>query len=83
MTLGELAADNFSETAHCEEALATGAAGTVYLCHPFIVHSAQPNRGSAPRMMAQPALLPRGELDPALPPSPVQVAIRRACGLDL
>lgn len=83
MTLGELAADNFSASEHCEEALATGPAGTVYLCHPFVVHSAQPNRGVHPRFIAQPPLLPRGEFDPALPPSPVQVAIRRACGLDL
>lgn len=80
MTLGELAADGFAATAHCEEALATGPAGTVYLCHPFVVHSAQPNRGSRPRFLAQPALLPpHGELDGSLPPSPVQIAIRRAC----
>ena len=26
-------------------------------------------------------MLPKGEFDPALPPSPVQVAIRQACGL--
>jgi hypothetical protein len=30
----------------------------VYLCHPFIVHSAQPHRGKTPRFMAQPPLLP-------------------------
>lgn len=81
MTLAELAADNFSTTEHCEEALATGPAGTVYLCHPFLVHSAQPHRGTRPRFMAQPPLLPRTAFDPSLPPSPVQLAIRRACGL--
>ena len=27
-------------TAHCPEVLATGEAGTVYLCHPFLVHAA-------------------------------------------
>lgn len=81
MTLGELAADGFASTAGCNEVLATGAAGTVYLCHPFLVHSAQPNRRGRPRFMAQPPLLPRGDFDPALPPSPVQLAIRRACGL--
>lgn len=43
-------------TAHCEEVLATGSAGTVYLCHPFIVHAAQPHRGSEPRFLAQPCL---------------------------
>lgn len=39
-------------------ALATGRAGDVFLCHPFLVHAAQPNRGSEPRFMAQPPLLP-------------------------
>jgi hypothetical protein len=38
------------------EVLATGNAGTVYLCHPFIVHGAQPHHGSTPRFLAQPAL---------------------------
>ncbi|GGA81170.1 hypothetical protein GCM10011385_39300 [Nitratireductor aestuarii] len=83
LTLGELAADGFASTAGCEEVLATGEAGTVYLCHPFLVHSAQPHRGTRPRFMAQPALLPKGEFDPALPPSPVQIAIRRAIGMEL
>jgi hypothetical protein len=32
--------------------------GTVYLCHPFLVHAAQIHRGSQPRFMAQPPLLP-------------------------
>jgi hypothetical protein len=82
LSLGELAADGFASTATCDEVLATGAAGTVYLCHPFIVHAAQPHRGTTPRFMAQPPLLPRAPFDPALPPSPVQIAIRRACGLD-
>jgi len=59
MSLVELAANGFVETAHREEVLATGAAGTVYLCHPFLVHAAQPHRGTTPRFLAQPALLPR------------------------
>ena len=37
---------------------ATGKAGTVFLCHPFLVHAAQPHRGERPRFMAQPPLLP-------------------------
>lgn len=41
------------------EVAATGQAGTVYLCHPFLVHAAQPHHGTAPRFMAQPPLLPR------------------------
>ena len=30
-------------------AYATGSAGDVYLCHPFLVHAAQSHRGTAPR----------------------------------
>lgn len=59
LTLRELAADGFDQTAHCPEVLATGEAGTVYLCHPFLVHAAQVHRGVNPRFMAQPPLLPR------------------------
>lgn len=40
--------------------LAVGAAGTVYLCHPLLVHAAQAHRGRSPKIMAQPALLPAG-----------------------
>jgi hypothetical protein len=79
-TLRQLSADSYASTEDCEVELATGAAGTVYLCHPFLVHAAQPHRGQRPRFMAQPPLLPRGEFDPALAPSPVQIAIRRTCG---
>ncbi|MGK9237098.1 phytanoyl-CoA dioxygenase family protein [Inquilinus limosus] len=82
-TLRQLSAGGYRSTEDCEVELATGTAGTVYLCHPFLVHAAQPHRGRRPRFMAQPPLLPRGEFDPALPPSPVQVAIRQACGLTL
>lgn len=35
---------------------ATGSAGTVYLCHPFLVHAAQDHRGQTPKFMAQPPL---------------------------
>ena len=66
------------------ETLATGAAGTVYLCHPFLLHSAQPHRGKEPRFMAQPPLFPatplqlQGENQEY---SPVESAIRLALGL--
>ena len=40
------------------ETSATGAAGTVFLCHPFLVHAAQPHRGLTPRFLAQPPLVP-------------------------
>lgn len=80
-TLRQLASEDWVSTEDCEVELATGAAGTVYLCHPFLVHAAQPHRGTQPRFMAQPPLLPKRAFDPALPPSPVQIAIRQACGL--
>ncbi|MDE3247382.1 MAG: phytanoyl-CoA dioxygenase family protein [Bacteroidota bacterium] len=35
---------------------ATGSAGTVYLCHPFLVHAAQDHQGHQPKFMAQPPL---------------------------
>jgi len=63
------------------QALATGEAGTVFLCHPFLIHAAQPHHGSTPRFMAQPPLHPResfrldredGDY------SPVEIAIRQA-----
>ncbi len=63
------------------EVLATGAAGTVYLCHPFVLHAAQPHRGSAPRFMAQPPLLPKVPLCLERADgdySPVEAAIRLA-----
>ena len=77
LTLGELAADGFTGSAECAEVLATGKAGTVYLCHPFLVHAAQPHRGTWPRFMAQPPLLPWQELSVA-GSSPVEQAIAEA-----
>ncbi len=58
LTLGELAADGFATSAQRPVVTATGEAGTVYLCHPFLVHGAQPHRGRRPRFLAQPPLLP-------------------------
>ncbi len=46
-----------------EEIVATGKAGTVYLCHPFIVHAAQNHRGTTPKFMAQPPLLTRNDFN--------------------
>jgi hypothetical protein len=45
------------------EVNATGTAGTVFLCHPFLVHAAQPHRGVTPRFFAQPPLYPRLPLE--------------------
>jgi|SRR5690606_20784803 len=81
LSLRELAANGFAESAERPEALATGEAGTVYLCHPFLVHAAQPHRGTRPRFIAQPPLLPTSELVLDRPKgdySPVELAVRRA-----
>lgn len=56
---------------------ATGRAGDVFLCHPFIVHTATwPHRGTTARMMAQPGIevLDGFALDGS-DPSPVAQAI--------
>jgi hypothetical protein len=68
---------------HRPVVLATGKAGDVFLCHPFLVHAAQPNHGTAPRFMAQPPLYPAVPLelersDGAY--SPVESAIRQGLG---
>jgi hypothetical protein len=61
------------------ETTATGEVGDVYLCHPFLVHSAQPHRGTTPRFMAQPPLLPIRDLDLASDtPSAIAAPIVRA-----
>jgi len=54
-------AENLHALPERDEALATGKAGTVYLCHPFIVHGAQGHKGTEPRFMAQPPLLIKGD----------------------
>lgn len=46
-----------------KEALATGKAGTVYLCHPFLVHAAQDHHGTSPKFMAQPPLLTKKDFN--------------------
>jgi hypothetical protein len=78
VSLRALAADRFASTASCAEATATGPAGTVYLCHPFVVHAAQPHRGTRPRFMAQPPLHPARPYDVIGGASPVERAIREA-----
>ncbi len=83
LTLRELAATGFAESADRPEVLATGSPGTVYLCHPFLVHAAQPHRGTRPRFMAQPPLQPSSPLALDRPDgdySPVEIAIRNAIG---
>jgi hypothetical protein len=83
LSLREISADGYASTAHLPEVLATGTAGTVYLCHPFLVHAAQRHRGTRVKFMAQPPLplpaplvLNRAGGDY----SAVEIAIRRALG---
>ncbi|MFC4946281.1 phytanoyl-CoA dioxygenase family protein [Pseudonocardia sp. GCM10023141] len=75
----ELAQVAVPASEHRPVTAATGAAGDVYLCHPFLVHAAQRHTGTAPRFMAQPPLDPVGELD-LDGPSPVAVAVRQGLG---
>jgi len=75
--VGEPAADRV--------ATATGRAGDVYLCHPFLLHAASwPHRGQAPRFMGQPCMLHAGHdgyrYDP--PTSPCERAVVEALGAD-
>ncbi len=66
------------------EIVATGSAGDVFICHPFLVHAASwPHRGHQPRFVAQPPIALRGELelDGTLDQiSPVARAIRLGLG---
>jgi len=77
---GRLPASTFERP----RAFATGGAGDVFLCHPFLVHRATwPHRGSRPRVIAQPEI---GIHQPfALRPGPgvclVEAAILRGLGL--
>jgi hypothetical protein len=71
-------ANRLPELPKREEVLAVGKAGTVYLCHPFLVHAAQRHRGTVPKFMAQPPLLLRSGFDISSTGacSPVEEAIR-------
>lgn len=65
-------------TGHRPVMHATGTAGDVHLCHSFLVHSAQPHRGSDPKFMAQPPLMPTGRYDVAHGASPVERSMRES-----
>ena len=58
------------------EELATGQAGDVIVCHPFLVHAASwPHTGRHPRIMAQPGVALHDAF-PLVPPlSPVELAM--------
>ena len=67
------------------EMLATGAAGTVYLCHPLLLHAAQRHLGKEPRFMAQTPLATAAPFElhrENREYSAVESAIRIALGLD-
>ena len=56
---------------------ATGRAGDVYLCHPFLVHGVQSVRGGNPRLMSQTPLLSK---EPVIPrPAGRERLARRGC----
>lgn len=77
-------AQQIEVTAHLPEIHATGAAGDVYLCHPFLVHAAQAHHGQHPKFMAQPPLAMQDQYDLFRiegPFAPVEAAIRLALGL--
>jgi Phytanoyl-CoA dioxygenase (PhyH) len=60
-----------------------GMAGDVFLCHPFLVHAAQPHHGTRPRFLAQPPLHPAEPVTLERPDgdySAVEFAIRRGLG---
>ena len=73
-------AGNLAALPDREQVVATGRPGTVYLCHPFIVHAAQPHRGNEPRFLAQPPLELKEPLvlDGKDRYSPVEQAVRLA-----
>lgn len=79
ISLTDLAREGFDSSEGCDVALAKGEAGTVWLLHPFTVHAAQPHRGTEPRFLAQPGLVPAEAnriTDSAAELSPVERAIR-------
>jgi hypothetical protein len=54
----------------------TGQAGDVYLCHPFLVHAASwPHTGTAPRLLAQPAVALHDAFPLTPPLSPAEIPI--------
>jgi hypothetical protein len=78
MSFMELAG-NLDISSRRRQVLATGTSGTVYLCHPFLVHAAQPHHGTSPKFMAQPSLELRNEFQLNRKEgqySPVELAIR-------
>ncbi|WP_233358859.1 phytanoyl-CoA dioxygenase family protein [Thermomonospora amylolytica] len=81
MTFPEISGLAVAASGHRPVTYATGRAGDVYLCHPFLVHAAQPHHGTEPRFMAQPPLHPREPFTLERPAaSPVEEAILLGLG---
>ena len=81
LSLRQLMERGFGGSGGRPQTTAVGPAGTVYLCHPFLVHAAQLHRGRRPRFLAQPPLLPATPLRLDAPDgesNAVEAAIRRA-----
>jgi len=77
----EAARELDSQTKHLPETAATGEAGDVWLCHPFVVHAAQRHRGNRVKFMGQPPLGGYGVIDPNRASgdrSPVEDAVHQA-----
>jgi hypothetical protein len=69
------------QTEHLLEVAATGQAGDVWLCHPFVVHAGQRHRGERVKFMGQPPLAGTCPIDPirlTADRSPVEEAVYRA-----
>lgn len=76
-------AQQLSSTSSRPEVSATGKSGTVYLCHPFLVHAAQAHHGTNPKFMAQPPLLTKKEFNLHRADglyTPVEMAILKGIG---
>lgn len=76
-------ADAADASSHRPITFATGRAGDVFVCHPFLVHAAQPNHGSRPRFIGQPCVLsdePYRWSRPDSACSPVERSIKRSLG---
>ena len=74
------ARDLVPQTDHLPKVAATGEAGDVWLCHPFVLHAAQRHLGTRVRFMAQPRWPALVRFDPARPAadrSPVEEAVHR------
>ncbi|HET6154656.1 MAG TPA: phytanoyl-CoA dioxygenase family protein [Marmoricola sp.] len=85
LTMMEVSGHGADASSERRVEFALGAAGDVYLCHPFLVHAAQAHHGSAargPRFLAQPPLPLTGwinaSFDVVAGQSPVEQALREA-----